>query len=112
VRANQRYAIGIVASSGLSFFAPYVLGRFVPCAEFMEVEWIMVAFLCLAGVGLLNILFSFAPALEGKLPRRLAQPMRHCLVTVLPLFIVAYAIWLAFSPFWYALLNDPELLCD
>jgi hypothetical protein len=99
-------------SSALAFLAPYVLGTFVPCAEFMEVEWTIVAFLCLAGVGLLNILFSFAPALENRLPAWLVQPLRHTLLTVLPVVIVGLAIWLAFSPFWYALLNDPEMLCD
>lgn len=112
VIANRRYALGTAVASGLAFVAPYVLGKFVPCAEFMEVEWIMVACLCLIGVGLLNILFAFAPAFESNLPVWAARPMRRCLLVGLPVLIVAYATGLAFSPFWYALLNDPVLLCD
>ena len=112
VLANRRYALGIAVFSSLAFLAPYVLGKFVACAEFMEIEWVMVAFLCLAGVGLLNIAFSFAPALEDRVPAWLAWPLRHALLTVLPVLIVGYATWLAFSPFRYALFNDPELLCD
>jgi hypothetical protein len=34
------------------------------------------------------------------------------LLVVVPVLILIGALWLAFSPFWYALLNDPELLCD
>ena len=110
--ANRRYALGIAVLSAFALLAPYVLGQLVPCAEFMEIEWAMVAFFCLAGIGLLNITFAFAPALESKLPSWLAGPLRRSLLVVLPFLIGGYAIWLAFSPFWYALLNDPELLCD
>lgn len=112
MQANRRYALGVIAATALAFAAPHVLGKLITCAEFMEVEWVMVALVCLVGVGLLNILFSFAPALEGKLPAWLARPTRRFLLAVLPVLVVTYAIWLAFSPFWYALLNDPELLCD
>jgi hypothetical protein len=68
-RANRWYAIGLVSTGLLAFSAPYILGQFVPCAEFMEVEWVMVLILCLSGVGLLNIVFSYAPTIEAISPR-------------------------------------------
>jgi hypothetical protein len=91
---------------------PFVLGYFVPCAEFMEVEWIMVGFLCVGGLGLLNILFSFAPTLESLVPKSGAASIRASLLLLLPVLVLFGAMWLAFSPFWYALMNEPVLLCD
>ena len=111
-RVNRWYALGIVAATLVAFGVPYVLGHFVPCAEFMEVEWLMVAILCVSGVGLLNIIFSFAPLLETAVPRWGVPSMRVLMLVVVPVLVVIGAMWLAFSPFWYALLNDPELLCD
>jgi hypothetical protein len=78
----------------------------------MEVEWLLVGILCVSGVGLLNILFSFAPVLETAVPGWGVATMRTLLLVVVPVLILIGALWLAFSPFWYALLNDPELLCD
>lgn len=112
LRANRWYALGIVIATLAAFAAPYVLGRFVPCAEFMEVEWLMLAVLCTTGVGVLNVFFSFASILERLVPRWSVPPMRMFVLVVVPILLVTGATWIAFSPFWYALLNDPELLCD
>jgi len=78
----------------------------------MEVEWVAVAVMSLTGVGLLNILFSFAPFIEQVLPRSVTSPLRVFLLVVLPLLILVGIMWFTFEPFWYALLNHPELLCD
>jgi hypothetical protein len=111
-RANRWYALGLASAGLLAFSTPYVLGPFVPCAEFMEVEWVMVLFLCLATVGLLNILFSYAPMIEVVFPRLGIAPIRLFVMVAIPVLVVFAAMWLTFEPFWWALLNDPELLCD
>jgi len=64
--ANRWYAIGIVVATLFAFSIPHLLGPLIPCAEFMEVEWVAVAVTSLTGVGLLNILFSFAPFIEAS----------------------------------------------
>ncbi|HQS60028.1 MAG: hypothetical protein B7Y56_15840 [Gallionellales bacterium 35-53-114] len=110
--ANRWYAISILLVTLLAFSIPNLLGPFIPCAEFIEVEWVVVAFGCLAGVGLLNILFSFAPFIEQVLPQRGTSPMRVLLLIVLPLLFLTGIMWFTFQPFWYALLENPDLLCD
>jgi hypothetical protein len=110
--ANRWYAIGIVIATIFSFSIPHLLGPHIPCAEFMEVEWVAVAVMSLTGVGLLNILFSFAPFIEQVLPRSVTSPLRVFLLVVLPILILVGIMWFTFEPFWYALLNHPELLCD
>lgn len=87
-------------------------GTFIPCAQFMEIEWLMVAILCVSGVGMLNIAFSFVPRLDAVLPAGTRAALRVFLLYVAPVLIVVGALWIAFSPSWYALFNDPELLCD
>lgn len=111
-RANRWYALGIVLATLVAVGIPFLLGQFVPCAQFMEVEWFLVAVLCVSGVGLLNIAFSFLPLLEAVLPSRALSALRVFVLIVAPMLILLGAMWLAFSPFWYALFNDPELLCD
>ncbi len=111
-RANRLYMSGIVFATLLALGLPYVLGAFVPCAQFMEVEWAMVAFLCLAGVGIVNILISFTPVVEALLPRWSISSVRVFLLVIMPLFVLVGSLLMAFSPFWHALLNNPELLCD
>jgi hypothetical protein len=111
-RVNRWYALGIVAATLGAFGMPFLLGRFVPCAQFMEVEWLMVAILCTSGVGLLNIAFTLAPVVEAAMPEWGTSPFRVLMLVVVPVLVVVTAMWLAFSPFWYAVLNDPELLCD
>jgi len=111
-RMNRRYALGVIVAALVAFGMPYALGPFVPCAEFMEVEWLMVALLCLVGLGLLNIAFTFAPSIEYRLPARGKEVFRSGLLVVIPVIVVGYSMWAAFSPFWYALFNNPVLLCD
>ena len=111
-RVNRWYALATLAATAISVGMPFALGNLIPCAQFMEIEWFMVAILCVSGVGLLNIAFSFAPMLEMALPAGARSSLRVLLLNVVPPFIVVGAMWLAFSPFWYALFNDPELLCD
>lgn len=111
-RANRWYALGLVSAGLLAFSTPYVLGPFVPCAEFMEVEWVMVLFLCLVTVGLLNIVFSYASMIEAVFPRLGIAPIRLFVMVAIPVLVVIAVMWLTFEPFWWALLNDPELLCD
>jgi len=112
-RANRWYAIGIALATLLAFSMPHILGYFIPCAKFMEVEWIMVAFTGLAGVGLLNmIVLFFAPFIEQILPQWCIPPLRALLLVVIPLLVLFGTMWFSFAPFWYALLNDPVLLCD
>lgn len=72
----------------------------------------MVASLCLAGVGIVNILISFTPIIEAVLPRRGVSSIRVLLLVVIPLLVLIGSLLMVFSPFWWALLNDPELLCD
>jgi hypothetical protein len=111
-RVNRWYALGVLLATVVAFGMPALLSLFVPCAEFMEIEWLMVAAICVTGIGLLNIAFSFLPPLEAVLPRWSISPFRTFVLVGVPMLILAWAMWLAFSPFWYALLNDPELLCD
>src|SRR5512139_2998357 len=111
-RANRWYMIGILSATLLALGLPHVLGTFVPCAQFMEVEWAMVAFLCLAGIGIVNIFFSLTPIIEAVLPRWGISSVRVFLLVIIPLLVLMSSLFMAFSPFWYALLNDPELLCD
>lgn len=112
LRSNRWYASGIICVTALSFGLPHVLGFFIPCAEFMEVEWAFVALVCLTGLGALNILWSLASGVEAALPPWGVLPMRAFALIVLPLLVLLSATWLAFEPFLYALLNDPELLCN
>lgn len=109
---NRWYALAILAATGISFGMPFALGPFIPCAQFMEIEWLMVAILCVSGVGMLNIAFSFVPRLDAVLPAGTRAALRVFLLYVAPVLIVVGALWIAFSPSWYALFNDPELLCD
>lgn len=112
LRSNRWYASGVVCITALSFSLPHVLGFFIPCAQFMEVEWAFVALACLAGLGALNILWSLASGVEVALPPRGVFPVRAFVLVGLPLLVLLGAAWLAFEPFLYGLLNDPELLCD
>lgn len=111
-RANRWYALGAVVAVLVAFAIPSLLGRIVPCAEFMQIEWLMVAVICVCGIGALNIAFSFLPSLEAVLPRWSISPLRTFVLVLVPLLILAWSMWLALSPSWYALLNEPELLCD
>lgn len=111
-RANGWYGIGIVSVTIVSLIIPYILGTFIPCAQFMEIEWIMVFIICLACVGGLNIYFSIAPALESFLPKFLLVPVRGFVLVVIPILVIVWSIYMSFSPFWWALLNDPDLICD
>lgn len=104
--------IGLMFATLLALGLPYVLDTFVPCAQFMEVEWAMVALLCLAGVGFVNIIFSLTPIIEPALPRWGVSSVRVLLLVIIPLLVLICSLLMAFSPFWYALLNNPELLCD
>jgi hypothetical protein len=67
-RMNRWYALAILAATGISYGMPFVLGSLIPCAQFMEIEWLMVTVLCVSGVGVLNIAFSFAPKFDATLP--------------------------------------------
>ena len=111
-RINRWYAIGVVLATVVAFATPHVLGPFFECAEFMEVEWLAVAFLCMSGIGFLNATFSFAPRIEAVIPKWGVSPLRRLLLVVAPVLILIGTMYLTFSPFWYALLNDPVLLCD
>ena len=88
LRANRWYMIGIMSVTLLALGLPHVLGTFVPCAQFMEVEWAMVALLCLAGVGIVNILFSFTPIVEAVLPRWGVSSIRVFLLVIIPLLVL------------------------
>ena len=112
VPANRAYAIGAFLATLIAFAAPHVLWPFIPCAQFMEVEWMMVGILCLAGIGALNVYFAVAVKFEVLLPYWSAPVIRNVVLFAVPLLVFVVSLWLAFSPFWYALFNDPDLLCD
>jgi hypothetical protein len=111
-RANRIYFAGLVATSLLVLVLPHVLGRFIPCAEYMDVDWLVVALLSIAAVGALNITFAFMPLLESYLPERTVLVLRGFLVVVLPCVGLIGMVWFAVGAFVPALMNDPELLCD
>lgn len=111
-RANRVYFAGLIAASLLVFLLPHVLGRIIPCAEYMEADWLMVALLSMTAVGALNVTFAFMPWVEGYLPGRLVTPLRTFLVIVLPCIAVIAIVWLAVGAFIPALADERELLCD
>ena len=106
LRAGHLYA------TVAAFFAPRILGAFVACARYMEVEWIAVAAICLAGIGLVNLLLSLVPLAQRLLPDWMVAPIHTVIVVFLPIAVVVAAFWLTFEPFWYALTNEPDVLCD
>jgi hypothetical protein len=111
-RANRIYFAGLVATSLLVLVLPHVLGRFIPCAEYMEVDWLVVALLSITAVGALNITFAFIPLLEPYLPERAVLVLRVFFVIVLPCAGLIGIVWFSVGAFVPALMNDPELLCD
>jgi hypothetical protein len=111
-RANRIYCAVLVASSLMVFALPHTAGRFIPCAEYMETDWLLVALLSIAAVGILNIIFAFVPMFEGHLPERAVPLLRSFLVVLLPSVGLVGILWFAVGSFIPVLLNDSELLCD
>ena len=111
-RANRIYFSVILAASSLVLVLPRAVGRFVPCAKYMETDWLLVALLSMTAIGALNVMFAFVPLLERHLPERAVQLLRNFLVVVLPCAGLIAIVWIAVGRFVPALFNDPELLCD
>lgn len=111
-KANSWYGLGIIVLTLISLAAPYVLGAFIPCAQFMEIEWVFVGLLCLSCVGALNIYFAIAPKIESFLPTSVVAIARNILLALIPILVALWSLYISFSPFWWALLNDPDLICD
>ena len=111
-RANRIYFAATVAATLGVFLLPHVLGKFVACARYMEVDWLVVAFLSMTAIGVLNVLFSFLAGWERALPASLITPLRKASVVVLPALALVAIVWFAVGAFIPALTHYPEVLCD
>ena len=111
-RANRIYFSVILAASLGVLALSRVASRFVPCAEYVEIDWLLVALLSMTAVGVLNVMFAFVPLLERHLPERAVPLLRNFLVVVLPFAGLIAIVWIAVGAFVPALFNDSELLCD
>ena len=111
-RANRIYFVVALGATLVVFLLPRLLGGFIPCASYMEIDWSLVALLSLVAIGILNVLFAFLAAWEAAVPTLATAPLRKALVIVLPCLALVGIVWFAVGAFVPALLNDPELLCD
>ena len=109
---NRVLLLVLILATIAAFASPYILSLFVPCANYMEIEALMVLFLGLSTVGFLNIAFAFSPFIESILPISISKYSRFITILLLPALLSVCIFWVTFGPFIPHLFGNTDVLCD
>ena len=111
-RFTLYYVFGVIAATLLLMALPHVMGLIEGCAKYVEHDASIMPLVGLTAIGLMSVVFVFAPHFDGVLNPSLSRIFRPIICVVVPFGLLAYVLYLQVELYFPAILEYPDVLCD